>query len=204
MALWKTCTTCRVKKSLDDFYKDKTQPKGYRCSCKVCVLRIRTETRRNWSPEEKERNYALVRKWGVKNKERKASYAKNYNAANREKLRAAARVYSKQHSEEHKAWKKAHPQWTRAYANKRRAERIKAVPKWANKFFIDEAYDLAARRSAIKCGGVAKWHVDHIVPLKHKLVCGLHTHDNLQVIPAAENFSKNNRYWPDMPENNDG
>jgi 5-methylcytosine-specific restriction endonuclease McrA len=32
--------------------------------------------------------------------------------------------------------------------------------------------------------------VDHIVPLSGKLVSGLHTHDNLQVITSAENKRK--------------
>ena len=81
---------------------------------------------------------------------------------------------------------------------KRNAQQHKAMPKWANEFFIEEAYDLAARRTALRCGG-HKWNVDHIVPLTSKIVCGLHTHTNLRVITFLENMKKKNRYWPDMP-----
>lgn len=45
-----------------------------------------------------------------------------------------------------------------------------------------------------------KHNVDHIVPLNNKLVCGLHCEANMQVISSAENFAKNNFYWPDMPD----
>lgn len=41
------------------------------------------------------------------------------------------------------------------------------------------------------------WEVDHIVPIKHALVCGLHCLANLQYLPATVNRRKSNTWMPE-------
>jgi len=64
-------------------------------------------------------------------------------------------------------------------------------PLWADKTKIKEIYLLA--KTLTEQTGI-KHHVDHIVPLRHPLVCGLHTDTNLRVITAFENVQKSNDF----------
>lgn len=79
----------------------------------------------------------------------------------------------------------------------RRAKRLrKATPGWTKGTMAmgDIRREINDRRAR---GEDAT--LDHIVPLKHKLVCGLHCPDNSRIIPEAANLLKGNKYWPDMP-----
>lgn len=41
-----------------------------------------------------------------------------------------------------------------------------------------------------------RYQVDHIIPLTHQLVCGLHTEFNLQVLSKVKNTNKSNYFIP--------
>lgn len=72
----------------------------------------------------------------------------------------------------------------------------RATPPWADRAAIRAKWEESKRRTAET--GV-QHSVDHIVPLVHPLVCGLHVPWNLRVIPLADNMRKSNAHWPDMP-----
>jgi hypothetical protein len=194
--LVKTCRSCLLEKSVDEFYKNVKVAGGLQSYCKPCDNKLRLERdaknparaaarARKYRANNPEARKASKSKWYQGNKQKYKQSVDKYRAANRERLREADKKYRDEKSHE----------YNQRTAN-RRAKKLMATPKWANKFFMEEIYDLCKRRT--KALGVSH-HVDHIVPLNSKLVCGLHCEANLRVIPSFENHSKNNRYWPDMP-----
>jgi hypothetical protein len=89
----------------------------------------------------------------------------------------------------------ATPEVQRAKTARRRAQKLCATPAWANQDHILFFYEIAKLLS--ERTGVPR-HVDHIVPLRHRKVCGLHCAENLQVLPATTNLIKGNRSWPNQ------
>ena len=83
-----------------------------------------------------------------------------------------------------------------ARASKRRRTIKNAQPTWADQQYINDLYINVAETNALfEAAGIKpNFQVDHIVPLLHDQVCGLHTEHNLQVLPAKKNQSKSNKF----------
>ena len=67
----------------------------------------------------------------------------------------------------------------------------KAKPIWANHTKLREIY-LNSRELTKETGVV--YSVDHIIPIRGKTVCGLHTPDNLCIISLEDNMKKSNSF----------
>lgn len=90
-------------------------------------------------------------------------------------------------------WNRRNPHKRAQIQRQRYARKLGATPSWADKKAIDMIYAEAAsltRRTGIQ------HEVDHIVPIKHDLVCGLHVEYNLQILTRRENAMKNNKFIP--------
>jgi hypothetical protein len=69
-----------------------------------------------------------------------------------------------------------------------------ATPKWVDHNKVVAIY----KESKSRRDQGEDTNVDHVVPLNHPHVCGLHWHGNLAVITKLANDVKSNHCWPDM------
>jgi hypothetical protein len=191
----KNCTKCGEVKHILEFRPIKTKA-GTRSECILCER-------------------ASNRAYHHKNADRRNSESRQYYADHQESLRKRAadwrtnnvdqvRIWSAQAyasdpngaRARNIAWKAANKHRVIAAIARRTASKLLATPKWASNSKIEEFYFAAQFLSMV----TGEWyHVDHIVPLQSKRVCGLHCEANLQVLRGSENRSKSNSYWPDMP-----
>lgn len=148
---------------------------------------------------EKERLRAAA--WAAANRERKLATGAAYREQHKQEAQAYKQIWSAANSKhvvsKVREWRKANPGAHDANNWRRRAAKTCATPAWADPDAMRAIYAEAKRMQ--RDTGI-KMHVDHIVPLISKLVCGLHVENNLQILPARENGRKSNRHWPDMPE----
>lgn len=135
-----------------------------------------------------------ARQWELENAERKRELRAVFRERNREKIKHWSAVDWRKHNAKRKAakatYRAKYPELGAHHVRLRQTRKQQATPIWADLDTIKAVYKQAAQ---LRKQSGQKWHVDHVVPLKHPLVCGLHLAINLQVIPADTNRSKGNR-----------
>ena len=190
------CILCKVEKDYEDFAKHKTSSSGKNSYCKECMREYSKKYRKDNKDKIKKYLEETKEERQNKNKERftvlysSISYKEEHlaNGARWRKDRRA--IYKKGQM----AWRKANPIKMASYSAYHRARRKNAIPSWVSEldtFVFEEAYSL--RKLRLDATGIL-WEVDHIIPITGRKVCGLHVWNNLQVIPAAANRSKHNKY----------
>jgi len=142
---------------------------------------------------------AAQERYRKKNMDKWRKYFRQYKSRFPEKIKQLWDSWSKRNKEKLRERDKARleiPGYNAAKCMRRHTRKLRATVSWANDETVKCYYEFAALKSQITG---EKWVVDHIVPLRGKSVCGLHTDYNLQVIKQSDNLRKSNRVWPDMP-----
>lgn len=186
----KVCKKCKETKSVDDFYKDKKTADKRRAECKKCSVASGME----WAKKNAEKANAYAAEWRKGHKESCDAATKKWRDNNSDKVKKSQKEYREKNldvrNNNASEWKKRNPAKNSASVAQRNALKLQATPTWADQRLIQFKYDLAARMT--KATGY-QWDVDHIIPLRNKLVCGLHVENNLQVITHVANMKKGNR-----------
>lgn len=149
--------------------------------------------RRSWIARNPERHSAIKSAWNAANPEGQKARSRKWFLANREKAHAATKTWRESNLDKARARsiKWARENKARAYAltAKYHADKLQRLPAWADVSAIDLIY--AEARKQREAG--MDVHVDHVLPLRGRLVSGLHIPENLQIIPALFNRQKSNR-----------
>lgn len=161
----KICRDCKEEKLENEFIKNHQFKDGIDTLCKEC----NRKRVRQWRVLGKRDSAAETRRYKERYPGKRKEYYKEYSKKNQDKLNAKVSKY--------------------------RGSKLQRTPKWdieLTEFINEEAHHLRGLRDV--CTNI-KWHVDHIIPLQGKNVSGLHVWNNLRVITAKENWSKNNRFF---------
>lgn len=207
----KVCSTCSVKKPLDEFHRQAASPDGRQRRCRECTKAAGraykaansdkvAENNRRWRTENPDAAKASTDAWRARNRERHAESQRKWDAENRDQLlanRRARRAADPQKYREALAeWKATNPERVRDYQRKRRAAgyggdigQVDGEQLWA------ECGGLCALCGSL-IGRDLPWpdpesaSLDHIHPLSKG---GAHDQDNVQWTHLACNLSKGSR-----------
>ncbi len=174
----KTCKRCGSAKAASEFRADPRYASGFGSWCCACHRQRNSE----WARENRARLTAKAVEWRRDNPGKVKDVNVRHKRANKPRLAA-----------EHAAWAKANRDKRRATDAKRKAAKLMATPSWADQAAIAEIY---RRATEIERATGDRMHVDHIIPLQHPLVCGLHCEANLQILPGSVNEAKRNKFEP--------
>lgn len=172
----KACTKCRVVKPFEDFAPNKRTKDKLQSWCKSC----------------KYAHDKMKRETDLDYKEARKNYWKS------EKYKATRKAYlateiGRRIIKNNRVKQKQDIARRRNYRIFYKLKSQNRVPGWVTPKECLPFYQLAN-----SLGG--EYVVDHIVPLRSNLVCGLHTPENLQVITKSQNEEKgvslDEKWWP--------
>ena len=165
--------------------------KAYRLTNKEA----KSEYDKAYNQENKEKKLAYAKEYQQANKEKVAEYKKAYYLANKAKSNERTKAYHQENREKaletNKAWRQNNRDIMNTHGAKHRAAKLERTVSWADSDAIKALYT-EAQRLTEETG--EQHHVDHIIPLRGKLVSGLHVENNLQVLTAYDNLSKSNTF----------
>lgn len=198
----KYCSKCKSHKEFSLFSKNKCHPDGFDNWCKACKKGYKDQ----YYQKNKDKIIAYANEYHASHPQERKEYLQGYWLENKDKFKlfrdqrheehpeirvAQQSLYYKENkidiAKEHKVYYEDNKPGFLYRSALRRACKLNATPKWLTAEQMAEIKVIYDTRPE-------GYHVDHIVPLQGKNVCGLHVPWNLQHLPGTENLSKHNKY----------
>lgn len=182
-------------------YKNKEDAKKHAHEYWVANKESESQRIREWKAANKERIKAQSKAYNEANKEKIAAQKRAYYLANKERIDARNSEYNRKNKDvllqKRAEWAAKTPGRLAAYIRKYQAGKLQRTPKWLTDFDKLKIKCIYSIASMLTRRNNEQWHVDHIIPLKGKLVSGLHVPSNLQVIRGKDNMAKLNKFEVD-------
>ena len=156
------------------FSKSKLNKSGLKSRCKTCDSLYRKTNKK------KRKEYNRI--WYENNPDWITIYQEKWNKNNPNKVKA-----------KDAKWRKNNPAKRAAKQMRRQAKKICATPPWLTEEQLEEMLEFYNLAKELQWLSEEPLHVDHIIPLQGKEVCGLHVPWNLQILPQTLNIKKGNR-----------
>lgn len=199
------CKFCDSYKSTSEFSKNSKNIDKLSKKCKCCSKLYYLNNKKEILKKQKEyyiKNKETINKrnlkWASENRDKCNIISRRYTYNNLEKERARKRKYEKDNPEKVKARKvkysKENKHILNAKTSRRRLHNRKATPNWLSDFDKDYISHIYQQSNWIQELEGVKYNVDHIIPLKNELVCGLNVPWNLQILTKKDNSKKHNKF----------
>ena len=179
----KICIDCKKRKSIF-LYVYRHDTKKLKNQCHKCVSKIKMEWKKN------NRDIVLTssrKRYGKYREEICYRMTTEYYIKHKKfKVLKRRRKRSKQHYQNNISY------YTVKTAKQRALKLKHTFPQGVE---CKEMLEIYKKRAILnKKYGKNKYSVDHIIPLKHKYVCGLHTINNLRILLTIDNLKKGNKF----------
>lgn len=193
------------------FYKAPNKT-GLSYACKQCSKHYANTSGKVYREKNKEHLANASKRWREDNAEYFSEYKKQAYQNDLEVNREKARQYYREHRETmiqnairnreqnptrvkeyQRMWVDQNKHKTSEYCMHRYARKKAATPPWYEKE-KDQILEIYAQARQLTEQTGIPHQVDHIVPLRGTMVCGLHCLANLQILTKTENIKKKNKF----------
>jgi hypothetical protein len=216
--MYKKCKVCKAPKPMLGFHKSTTHKDGRRNECAYCtsVIKWFNKPKINnmifvfWTLKGVKKQSIVCSICEIKNKLDK--FRKRSDSVSGQMFRCSdclnkqrdpilkAKSDTKYYVENKetiknkvKHYRRANPHKIAELSARNRAIRKQQTPNWLTAELRAEILNKYEERQELSINTGETYHVDHIVPIKGKTVCGLHVPWNLRVITAVDNIKKSNK-----------